>query len=69
MKILKKYDSIRSYDRFTTTDSCFYFKPQFDDVSEQQFSFAMKIDEYLAFCITKSYKPKDTKLQFKVEYD
>ena len=27
MKILKKYDTGRSYDRFTTKDSCFYFKP------------------------------------------
>ena len=48
MKILKKYDTGRSYDRFTTTDSCFYFKPQFDDVSEQQFSFTMNTDEYLS---------------------
>ena len=60
MKILKKYDSGRSYDRFTTTDSCFYFKPQFADVSEQQFKFKWTLmNTWL--CITKSYKPKDTK--------
>ena len=68
MKILKKYDSGRSYDRFTTTDSCFYFKPQFDDVSEQQFSFAMKIDEYLAL-YHKELQAKGHQATIKVEYD
>ena len=68
MKILKKYDTGRSYDRFTTTDSCFYFKPQFADDSEQQFSFAMKIDEYLAL-YHKELQAKGHQATIKVEYD
>ena len=68
MKILKKYDTGRSYDRFTTTDSCFYFKPQFADISEQQFSFPMKIDEYLAL-YHKELQAKGHQATIKVEYD
>ena len=66
MKILKKYDTGRSYDRFTTTDSCFYFKPQFADISEQQFSFRNEALMNIWLCITKNSKPKDTKLQLKL---
>ena len=68
MKILKKYDSGRSYDRFTTTDSCFYFKPQFADVSEQQFKFTMDTDEYLAL-YHKELQAKGHQATIKVEYD
>ena len=68
MKILKKYDTGRSYDRFTTTDSCFYFKPQFADVSEQQFNFAMSIDEYLAL-YHKELQAKGHQATIAIEYD
>jgi hypothetical protein len=68
MKILKKYDTGRSYDRFTTTDSCFYFKPQFADVSEQQFKFEMDTDEYLAL-YHKELQAKGHQATIKVEYD
>jgi hypothetical protein len=68
MKILKKYDSGRSYDRFTTTDSCFYFKPQFDDVSEQHFKFTMDTDEYLAL-YHKELQAKGHQATIKVEYE
>ena len=68
MKILKKYDTGRSYDRFTTTDSCFYFKPQFADISEQQFSFTMGIDEYLAL-YHKELQARGHQATIKVEYD
>jgi len=68
MRILKKYDSGRSYDRFTTTDSCFYFKPQFADISEQQFSFTMKTDEYLAL-YHKELQAKGHQATLAIEYD
>ena len=68
MKILKKYDTGRSYDRFTTTDSCFYFKPQFADISESQFKFTMDIDEYLAL-YHKELQAKGHQATIKVEYD
>ncbi len=68
MKILKKYDTGRSYDRFTTTDSCFYFKPQFADISEQQFKFTMDTDEYLAL-YHKELQAKGHQATIKVEYD
>ena len=68
MKILKKYDTGRSYDRFTTTDSCFYFKPQFDDVSEQHFKFTMDTDEYLAL-YHKELQAKGHQATIKVEYE
>ena len=68
MKILKKYDTGRSYDRFTTTDSCFYFKPQFADISEQQFSFTMGIDEYLAL-YHKELQAKGHQATIAIEYD
>ena len=68
MKILKKYDSGRSYDRFTTTDSCFYFKPQFDDVSEQQFSFTMNTDEYLAL-YHQDLQSRGHQATIKIEYE
>ena len=48
MKILQKYSSSSHYSRFTDTDSCFYFKPQFADLSESQYSFTMDVDEYLS---------------------
>ena len=68
MKILKKYDSGRSYDRFTTTDSCFYFKPQFADISEQHFKFTMDTDEYLAL-YHKELQAKGHQATIKVEYE
>ena len=68
MKILKKYDTGRSYDRFTTTDSCFYFKPQFDDVSEQQFSFTMNTDEYLAL-YHQDLQSRGHQATIKIEYE
>jgi hypothetical protein len=68
MKILKKYDSGRSYDRFTTTDSCFYFKPQFADVSEQHFKFTMDTDEYLAL-YHKELQAKGHQATIKIEYE
>ena len=68
MKILKKYDTGRSYDRFTTTDSCFYFKPQFADISESQFKFTMDIDEYLAL-YHKELQARGHQATIKVEYD
>ena len=68
MKILKKYDTGRSYDRFTTTDSCFYFKPQFSDTSEQQFKFTMDTDEYLAL-YHKELQAKGHQATIKVEYE
>ena len=68
MKILKKYDTGRSYDRFTTTDSCFYFKPQFSDASEQHFQFSMKIDEYLAL-YHKELQAKGHQATIAIEYD
>ena len=34
MKVLQRYSSSSGYNRFTDTDSCFYFKPQFADLSE-----------------------------------
>ena len=48
MRVLQKYSGTSHYSRFTDTDSCFYFKPQFADDSESQFKFTMDIDEYLA---------------------
>ena len=51
MKILQKYSSSSGFNRFTDTDSCFYFKPQFADIGESQFQFTMDIDEYLAWSI------------------
>ena len=68
MKILKKYDSGRSYDRFTTTDSCFYFKPQFADVSEQHFKFTMDTDEYLAM-YHQELQAKGHQATIKIEYE
>ena len=68
MKILKKYDRPRAYDRFTTTDSCFYFKPQFDDISEQQFKFTMDTDEYLAL-YHNELQAKGHQATIKVEYE
>jgi hypothetical protein len=68
MKILQKYDRPRAYDRFTTTDSCFYFKPQFADISEQQFKFTMDTDEYLAL-YHKELQAKGHQATIKVEYE
>jgi hypothetical protein len=68
MKILQKYSSGSNYSRFTDTDSCFYFKPQFMDSSEQQFSFTMDIDEYLAL-YHKEIQAKGHQATIKVEYD
>ena len=68
MKILKKYDRPRAYDRFTTTDSCFYFKPQFDDISEQHFKFTMDTDEYLAL-YHKELQAKGHQATIKIEYE
>ena len=68
MKILQKYSSGSNYSRFTDTDSCFYFKPQFMDASEQQFNFTMDIDEYLAL-YHKELQAKGHQATIKVEYD
>ena len=48
MKILQKYSGGSSYNNFTETDSCFYFKPSFNDDSEAQYNWTMKPDEYNA---------------------
>ena len=68
MKVLQKYSGSSHYSRFTDTDSCFYFKPQFMDSSEQQFSFTMDIDEYLAL-YHKEIQAKGHQATIKVEYD
>ena len=68
MRVLEKYSSGSNYSRFTDTDSCFYFKPQFMDSSEQQFSFTMDIDEYLAL-YHKEIQAKGHQATIKVEYD
>ena len=54
--------------RFTDTDSCFYFKPQFADLSESQYSFTMDIDEYLAL-YHKEIQARGHQATIKVEYD
>ena len=46
----------------------FYFKPQFADVSEQQFKFTMDTDEYLAL-YHKELQAKGHQATIKVEYD
>ena len=48
MKVLQRYSSSSGYNRFTDTDSCFYFKPQFADLSETQFQFKKSINNYLS---------------------
>ena len=68
MRILQKYDTGRGYGSFTNTDSCFYFKPQFADISEQQFNFTMDIDEYLAL-YHNELQAKGHQATIKVEYD
>jgi len=68
MRVLNKYSGSSHYSRFTDTDSCFYFKPQFMDSSEQQFSFTMDIDEYLAL-YHKEIQAKGHQATLKVEYD
>ena len=69
MRILQKYSSNSGYHgRFTDTDSCFYFKPQFMDASEQQFSFTMDIDEYLAL-YHQDFQSRGHQATIKVEYD
>ena len=68
MKILQKYSRSNAYNSFTDNDSCFYFKPQFMDSSEQQFSFTMDIDEYLAL-YHKEIQAKGHQATIKVEYD
>ena len=68
MRVLQKYSGSNSYNRFTDTDSCFYFKPQFADISESQFNFTMDIDEYLAL-YHKEIQAKGHQATIKVEYD
>ena len=68
MEILQKYSGTSHYNRFTDTDSCFYFKPQFNDSSEQQFKFTMNTDEYLAL-YHKEVQAKGHQATIKVEYD
>ena len=68
MKVLQRYSDSSRYHRFTDTDSCFYFKPQFADISENQFSFTMDIDEYLAL-YHKEIQAKGHQATIKVEYD
>ena len=68
MKILQKYSSSSHYSRFTDTDSCFYFTPQFADISESQFKFTMDIDEYLAL-YHKELQARGHQATIKVEYD
>ena len=68
MKVLQRYSSSSAYNRFTDTDSCFYFKPQFADLSETQFSFTMDIDEYLAL-YHQDLQSRGHQATIKVEYD
>ena len=68
MRVLQKYSSNSHYSRFTDTDSCFYFKPQFADMSESQFSFTMDIDEYLAM-YHQDLQSRGHQATIKVEYD
>ena len=68
MKVLQRYSTSSGYGRFTDTDSCFYFKPQFADMSEQQFSFTMDIDEYLAL-YHQDLQSRGHQATIKVEYD
>ena len=68
MKVLQRYSSSSGYNPFTDTDSCFYFKPQFADMSEQQFSFTMDIDEYLAL-YHQDLQSRGHQATIKVEYD
>ena len=69
MRILQKYSNSSGYHgRFTDTDSCFYFKPQFADLSESQFSFTMDIDEYLAM-YHFDLQSRGHQATIKVEYD
>ena len=68
MKVLQRYSSSSGFGRFTDTDSCFYFKPQFADMSEQQFSFTMDIDEYLAL-YHQDLQSRGHQATIKVEYD
>ena len=68
MRVLQKYSSNNHYSRFTDTDSCFYFKPQFADLSESQFSFTMDIDEYLAL-YHQDLQSRGHQATIKVEYD
>ena len=68
MRILQKYSSNSHYSRFTDTDSCFYFKPQFADISESQFQFIMDIDEYLAM-YHFDLQSRGHQATIKVEYD
>lgn len=68
MRVLQKYSSNNHYSRFTDTDSCFYFKPQFADYSESQFSFTMDIEEYLAL-YHQDLQSRGHQATIKVEYD
>ena len=68
MKVLQRYSTNSGYGRFTDTDSCFYFKPQFADMSESQFSFTMDIDEYLAM-YHQDFQSRGHQATIKVEYD
>ena len=69
MRVLQKYSNSSGYhSRFTDTDSCFYFKPQFADLSESQFSFTMDIDEYLAL-YHQDLQSRGHQATIKVEYD
>ena len=68
MKVLQRYSTNSGYGRFTDTDSCFYFKPQFADMSESQFSFTMSIDEYLAM-YHQDFQSRGHQATIKVEYD
>ena len=68
MRVLQKYSSNSHYSRFTDTDSCFYFKPQFADLSESQYQFTMDIDEYLAL-YHKEIQAKGHQATIKIEYD
>ena len=69
MRVLQKYSNSSGYhSRFTDTDSCFYFKPQFADYSESQFSFTMGIEEYLAM-YHFDLQSRGHQATIKVEYD
>lgn len=68
MKVLQRYSNSSRYNSFTDTDSCFYFKPQFADISESQFEFTMGIDEYLAL-YHKEIQARGHQATIKVEYD
>ena len=68
MKILQKYSGGSSYNNFTETDSCFYFKPSFNDDSEAQYKWSMTPDEYNALYHSE-LQARGHQATLQVEYD